>query len=468
MTIPKVIYIPYTNIISTKDNIKKRRVSLEGPRRCEVIPLTEEDPTKENIDEESNKTFHELEKYQEVQTWLRTVSEGTGKQYLKVLEKFCDWCGKNPHQLIMERDQERKNPDPNQRTGIKNLVLDFRKFLGEEGYAPKTINTMDGAIRGFFTAVLGKEGMVNVGNYANGLVTTRKDLVPTLEEVKQMIDVPDISVKFSIIFLAQTGMRPEDALKLRVGDVQRELDLGKCPLAITFLPEKDRNRNIGERITFLGKDGIDILKQYLDWRRRSGETITSDSPLFVGRSKKYDGKSTEALKKLMMNFRIQEAAKKAGIGNNNGKYGRMRAYCLRKFFITQMTNHGVEDKIVNFLTCHKISSVDLVYWSRRVEELREIYRHREKYLNPVSGTQSKENLEDIKNLQTKIEELESQIKIITNGLANGSAANGDQMYDSRIVTTEEEIIELSNKGYDCQVIGENKWLMRKKINSNDV
>lgn len=55
----------------------------------------------------------------------------------------------------------------------------------------------------------------------------------------------------------------------------------------------------------------------------------------------------------------------------------MRAYCLRKFFTTQLTNHGIEDKIVNFFTCHKISPVDLVYWSRRVEELREIYRQRE-------------------------------------------------------------------------------------------
>jgi intergrase/recombinase len=79
----------------------------------------------------------------------------------------------------------------------------------------------------------------------------------------------------------------------------------------------------------------------------------------------------------MMNERVKEAAKKAGIGNNNGKYGRMRAYCLRKFFTTQLTNRGVEDKIVNFFTCHKISPVDLVYWSRRVEQLREIYKQRE-------------------------------------------------------------------------------------------
>jgi integrase len=407
--------------------------------------------------------FTDIEKYLEVQTWLKTVSPKTATSYLNALKKFCDWCGKAPPQLIIDRDSEKNVADPNKRTGTRNLILDFRVFLERESYAPKTINAMDGAIRSFFTAVLGREGMVNVGNYPDREVSKTKDLVPTLEEVKRMIDVSDISVKFSIIFLAQTGMRPDDALKLRVGDVQRELDLGKCPLAITFLPEKDRNRNIGERITFLGKDGIDILKQYHDWRR-SAEAITPDSPLFVGRSKKYNEKYTGALKKLMMNLRIQEAAKKAGIGNDNGKYGRMRAYCLRKFFITQMTNHGVEDKIVNFFTCHKISSVDLVYWSRRVEELREIYRHREKYLNPISGTQSRPSPEEIdQKIEAKLKEF-IQSQELKEAFLKMLKENGNETYESKIVTCEEELIQLSNKGYECQIIGTNKWLMRKKHN----
>jgi len=409
-----------------------------------------------------------IEDYPEVQTWLRTVSSSTGRSYLRALKTFCEWCGKTPKELILQRDKEKNDPDPNKRNGIRNLILDFRKHLEEKGRAPKTINTMDGAIRGFFTAVLGREGMVNVGNYPNGLMTTRKDLVPTLDELKQMIDVSDISTKFSIIFLAQTGMRPEDTLKLTVGDLQRELDLEKCPLAITFLPEKDRNKNIGERITFLGKDGIDILKLYLDWRKRNGETITPESPLFIARSKKYNGKSIERLSQRNLNERIKEAARKAGIGNSNGKYGRMRAYCLRKFFTTQLTNHGVEDKIVNFFTCHTLSPVDLAYWSRRVDVLREIYQQREKYLNPISGTQSRPSPEEI---DQKIDEklrgfIQSDFKKICYEIVQQVLnENNNEHYKSVTVTTEDEIIKLSNKGYDCQQIGPGKWLMRRKINS---
>ena len=97
----------------------------------------------------------DLEKCFEVQTWLKTVSPSTRKGYLIALKKFCGFCGKSPRQLILERDSEIKNSEPNSRTGVRDLVLDFRECLEKEGYAPKTINTWDGTVRSFFTAVLG-------------------------------------------------------------------------------------------------------------------------------------------------------------------------------------------------------------------------------------------------------------------------------------------------------------------------
>lgn len=105
-----------------------------------------------------------------------------------------------------------------------NLILDFRKYLEKENYAPKSINAWDGAVRSFFTAVLGKTGMINVKNYSEGQVSKRKDLVPILEEPKKMLDSVNLEEKFRIIFIAQTGMRVSDALELKVGDIQRELD----------------------------------------------------------------------------------------------------------------------------------------------------------------------------------------------------------------------------------------------------
>lgn len=244
-------------------------------------------PTKKSKIKEEFKSFSvkQLLEFKEVQTWLRTVSESSARRYLYAFRNFCEFCRKNPGQLILQRDREIRNPDPNSRTGIRDLVLDFRKYLEKENYAPKTIDAWDGAVRSFFSVVLGKVGMVNVKNYADSHITKRRDLVPTLEELKKMLDAVNLEEKFRIIFIAQSGMRVSDALQLRVGDIQRELDLGNNPLAIRYTPKKDRE-TIKERITFLASDGVEILKQYLAWRKRSGENITEESPLFVGRTKR--------------------------------------------------------------------------------------------------------------------------------------------------------------------------------------
>lgn len=114
----------------------------------------------ENKEASSYKTFSkkQLQGYKEVETWLKTISSQSSVIYINALKRFCEWCGKNPQELILQRDKELKNDDPNDRTGIRDLLLDFRLHLEHMGLAPKTINTYDGAIRSFFTSVLGKRG----------------------------------------------------------------------------------------------------------------------------------------------------------------------------------------------------------------------------------------------------------------------------------------------------------------------
>lgn len=388
-----------------------------------------------------------IESYKEVDTWLKTVSERTKPLYLNALRRFCEFSGKAPSELISMRDNELKNDDHNNRTGIRDLVLDFRTYLGKEGYAHKTINAMDGAIRGFFTANLGKVGMVNVKNYRDAQVAMKKDLIPTLEELKKILDVSNLEEKFRVIFLAQTGMRISDALSLNVGNIQRELDLGNVSMAIEYLPEKEKE-TVGIRLTFLASDGVKILKDYLEWRKKQGENITPESPLFASRT--HRGQS--ALSKEKYNKMLKSIAKRAGL-NGDWKYGMLRAHSLRKFFVIQLTNHGVEDKIVNFFIGHKIPEVDRVYWSRRIEDLRKIYSDREQHLNPLNHRREYD-FNKLEDLNAKIEELEQQMKTMATNVIS------TEKYDVKIASSEEEVIALAKQGYDCQPIGNGKWLMK--------
>ena len=417
----------------------------------------------------SYKTFskEQLKKFPEVETWLKNISDKSHPVYLRALQRFCNWHGKNPRELIIQRDQELHHENPNERHHTRDLILDFRHHLEHSGLAPKTISSHDGAIRGFYTAVLGRRGMINIRNYWDKNVTKKQDLVPTLEELKKMIEVMNLEKGFRILFLAQTGMRVSDAINLNLGDIQRELDLEKIPLAIRFLPKKDRE-HIGERVTFLGSDGVMMLKRYLAWREKRGEVLSSESVLFSSRNRKSGSISSRNF-----NETIREAARRAGIGNGNEKYGRVRVHCLRKFFITQMTNHGMEDKIVNFLTCHKISEVDSVYWNRRVDTLRRLYADRQQFLNPLHGKNCFD-LKKMKGIIGKIKSLEERIDhlmdkdflgdLVREVLKDEGFFDDDvEEYESMIVSVKKDVIQLSNHGFSCQPLGDGEWLMRKKV-----
>jgi hypothetical protein len=85
------------------------------------------------------KTFSnkQLEEYVEVQTWLKNIGQSSRNVYLSALRRFCNWCGKNPHELIIDRDHEIHSDDPLNRNKTRDLLLDFRLHLEKTGYAPK-------------------------------------------------------------------------------------------------------------------------------------------------------------------------------------------------------------------------------------------------------------------------------------------------------------------------------------------
>lgn len=209
----------------------------------------------------------------------------------------------------------------------------------------------------------------------------------------------------------------------------------------------------------------------MKWRTQNGEKITADSPLFVGRTKR----GIKPITSLRFNQTIKRAVKKAGLNGDN-KYGIIRTHGLRKFFIMQLTNHGVGGKIINFFIYHKIPDIDRVYWFRRIEELRKIYVERQQYLNPINGKKPVFDPKQMKNIIDKIKDMDVKIdsfikkddlkKLVKEVISKELETNTTQdQFESKIVKTEKELIESSNQGYECQQIGNNKWLMSRKISN---
>jgi len=47
-----------------------------------------------------------------------------------------------------------------------------------------------------------------------------------------------------------------------------------------------------------------------------------------------------------------------------------------------------------------------------------------------------------------------------------SLENKIDQYDTKIVTTDEDMIKYTNQGYECKPIGEKRWLMKKRITNS--
>ena len=122
--------------------------------------------------------------------------------YLGALAKFCQFSGKSPQELILDRNREIRNSDSNSGTGIGDLVLDFREYLvricsedhQHTGWSDKRV--IPSRVR---------KGMVNAKNYRNRQVSIKKGFVPTLGELKRMLDVSNLEEKFRMAFIAQTA-----------------------------------------------------------------------------------------------------------------------------------------------------------------------------------------------------------------------------------------------------------------------
>jgi len=100
-------------------------------------------------------------------------------------------------------------------------------------------------------------------------------------------------------------------------------------------------------------------------------------------------------------------------------------------------------------------------------------------LNSYSAGREEE-LKKLEDVIKKVKELDEKLKMLNEAwikeivlkvikefgfiISNCNFTPFQAKYYVKIVTSEEEIIELAKQGYDCQQIVPNKWLMRKQLN----
>jgi len=213
----------------------------------------------------------------------------------------------------------------------REVVMRWRDGLN---LAPKSLNVYMSLVKSFY-----RHYDVDVGflpQVRNRVIYPHKVL--TLDEIRRMYGFADIRMKALIMFLYNTGARISSALGLNYGRVNWR---GEAPLRVHFYPSETKFEV--EYDTFLGAEAKAIFMDYFRWRRKRGESLGPESPLFIT---KYRGRLSYGGSRSAMKVIIA----KAGIEVNENE--RLTHHSLRGAFQHNLQAAGVNQYVIEKLIGH--------------------------------------------------------------------------------------------------------------------
>lgn len=313
-----------------------------------------------------------FKEYETGKTVLAGLADKTKEKYLDVIPRFCEFVRKDPDTIIEERREHERSVDVRLKRTYERKLVEFYDYLkttpGPRGKPMRESSAFVavGVVRGFFSRNYCKT-VFRRGDLRTPKVATL-DIVPSIGEIKETCDAADIRDKAVIILDLQTGMAPIDLVNLKRFDFERALKGDEFPKPLGWL---QRHKSREEFHPFLFRDSAVALKRYLANRK-------DDSPrLFVDRSGR-------PFQERNVNDIFTKAAKRAGIVVPPGK--RLRVYCLRSVFETQMGNAGMPQTWIDMMMGHTVggargkytkpSEADWLEKARKAEQFISISRVR--------------------------------------------------------------------------------------------
>lgn len=280
------------------------------------------------------KTRRPITGYESVKTALSGLAGKSRDNYLTAIQWFCEFVGRDPDQIIAERKEHIRSDDEKVQRTYERKVMEFYEHL-KKRMKESSAFVYAGGVRGFFSRnylpkMIFRRGDLRTPN------TKSSDYIPTMGEIKETVDAADIRDKAIIIFDLQTGLSPIDLVNLERPEIETAIRRGEFPCALGWFK---RGKTRVEFHPFLFADSARALKVYLQNR-------ADDDPwLFVERG---GGQLSER----NVNDIFQKAAERAGIAVPPGR--RLRVYCLRSVFETQMGNAGMPQTWIDMMMGHTV------------------------------------------------------------------------------------------------------------------
>ncbi len=251
--------------------------------------------------------------------WLNSLKKSTKSSYKTFWKHFREFTEMTGDQIIAERKADKEHK-------WARKVMEFKQWLLDEKHlASYTATTAAMAIRGFFSFhYLKLEYRRSESKRLSEKTRKTEDYLFSVEDLKRMADVANLSEKYVLVAGKSIGLRAGDFLRLTRGDVEPYIDRA-VPISIGVI---GTGKEKVPAYPFIDSDAQPIIKLMLQRMNRKGRTKPTDRILTY----KWEKELSQTLKRL---------AKRAGLKVGNK---RVRFHCLRKFLTDRLSDVMSESK----------------------------------------------------------------------------------------------------------------------------
>jgi len=279
---------------------------------------------------------------------------------------------------------------------VEDSIIDYILHLRKLKLSSSTIRTRISALYHFYAMndiILNK---TKINKYKGEFTKVVKDRSYSHEEIHKLLDIADLRMKVCILLMASAGLRLGSIPDLKIKHLKKMQNIYRIIVYEGFNEEY---------FTFCTPECAKAIDEYINYRARNGEKVTSEAHLIREHFDDYAPKQARAITKDTIRETIDKLLIKSGLKTRDHLSKKHKAvpmtHGFRKFFTTQLIEADLKTELRWLLEGHNLKGNDSSYIRTTEKRLQQEYEKAINYL-----TINEEN-----RLKEKVDNLTSELKI---------------------------------------------------------
>ena len=333
-------------------------------------------------------------------------SPSTMDPYERRLMSFLNHVNLTPDEFV---NLEKKNP-----SAVEKKLMSFIGFqkarIGKGEITGGTVSNLLKAVRLLLEM---NDISLNWKKIKRTLPRSRRyavDRIPTLEEIREILDAADIRGKALTLLFLSSGVREGAIEYFQIQDystIERD-DKIVAGRLVVYRGEPEMH------VAFISVEAVNALNKYIQFRTDHGEQIIRNSPLFREtfdpiKGQNNQGKQNPTELNPMTGAAIRQYYNRLlfsiGLRSERKKRHDFSVHSFRKWFKTRCEIGGMKPVNVETLLNHSIGISDSYYRPRESELLEEYLAVAEEHLSIRTQNKLKTELEEIRKIDRDREKM---------------------------------------------------------------